>query len=194
MRVATLVLLLWIALTPSANAADTQATRLQASRALASADIATRRAAAGQLGEVGRMADVAALVKALRDRDDETRIIAEAAIWEIWGRSGDAEIDTLYQKGLQLMNFGAAGEAIQIFAHQFVDKMLAVLDIGLVLVPGCLELLAGTRHLRFEGFLPARSVGELMIVIGVGEPPGVLGIKHAGFVGAGDGRSLVRFS
>ena len=61
------------------------------------------------------MADVAALVKALRDRDDETRIIAEAAIWEIWGRSGDAEIDTLYQKGLQLMNFGAAGEAIQIF-------------------------------------------------------------------------------
>jgi tetratricopeptide (TPR) repeat protein len=115
MRAATLVLLLWIALTPSANAADTQATRLQASRALASADIATRRAAAGQLGEVGRMADVAALVKALRDRDDETRIIAEAAIWEIWGRSGDAEIDTLYQKGLQLMNFGAAGEAIQIF-------------------------------------------------------------------------------
>src|SRR6186997_494254 len=115
MRVATLVLLLWIALTPSANAADTQATRLQASRALASADIATRRAAAGQLGEVGRMADVAALVKALRDRDDETRAIAEAAIWEIWGRSGDAEIDELYQKGLQLMNFGAAGEAIKVF-------------------------------------------------------------------------------
>ena len=61
------------------------------------------------------MNDVAALVKALRDRDEETRAIAEAAIWEIWGRSGDAEIDELYQKGLQLMNFGAAGEAIKVF-------------------------------------------------------------------------------
>jgi tetratricopeptide (TPR) repeat protein len=116
MRAATLVLLLWIALTPSANAADAQSTRLQASRALASADIATRRAAAGQLGEVGRMTDVTALLKALRDRDEETRIIAEAAIWEIWGRSGDAEIDALYARGLELMNFGAAGEAIKTFS------------------------------------------------------------------------------
>ena len=110
-----LVLLLWTMLTPSVSGADTQSTRQQASRDLASADIATRRAAAGQLGEVGRMTDVAALVKALRDRDEETRAIAEAAIWEIWGRSGDAEIDELYQKGLQLMNFGAAGEAIKVF-------------------------------------------------------------------------------
>ena len=110
-----LVLLLCTMLTPSVSGADTQSTRQQASRDLASADIATRRAAAGQLGEVGRMTDVAALVKALRDRDEETRAIAEAAIWEIWGRSGDAEIDELYQKGLQLMNFGAAGEAIKVF-------------------------------------------------------------------------------
>jgi len=115
MPVATLVLLLWTALMPSANAADTQSTRLQASRALASTDVATRRAAAGQLGEVGRMADVTALLKALRDRDEETRVIAEAAIWEIWGRSGDAEIDALYVRGLELMNFGAAGEAIKTF-------------------------------------------------------------------------------
>jgi len=110
-----LMLLLCTMLTPSVSGADTQSTRQQASRDLASADIATRRAAAGQLGEIGRMTDVAALVKALRDRDEETRAIAEAAIWEIWGRSGDAEIDELYQKGLQLMNFGAAGEAIKVF-------------------------------------------------------------------------------
>ena len=110
-----LMLLLCTTLTPSVSGADTQSTRQQASRDLASADIATRRAAAGQLGEIGRMTDVAALVKALRDRDEETRAIAEAAIWEIWGRSGDAEIDELYQKGLQLMNFGAAGEAIKVF-------------------------------------------------------------------------------
>jgi len=116
MRAATLVLMLWTALIVSANAADTQSTRQQASRALASADIATRRAAAGRLGEVGRMADVAALLKALRDRDEETRVIAEAAIWDIWGRSGDAGIDALYARGLELMNAGAAGEAIKTFS------------------------------------------------------------------------------
>ena len=116
MRAATLVLMLWTALIVSAIAADTQSTRQQASRALASADIATRRAAAGRLGEVGRMADVAALLKALRDRDEETRVIAEAAIWDIWGRSGDAGIDALYARGLELMNAGAAGEAIKTFS------------------------------------------------------------------------------
>ncbi len=100
---------------PAAVAAGPPATREQASRALTSADPAARRAAATQLADSGRMSDVAALVKALRDRDEETRAIAEAAIWEIWGRSGDAGIDELYRKGLELMNFGAAGEAIQVF-------------------------------------------------------------------------------
>ena len=113
--IAAVCLLGWTVLAPAAAAAGPPVTRQQASRALPSADVATRRAGASQLGEVGRMGDVAALVKALRDRDEETRAIAEAAIWEIWGRSGDAEIDELYQKGLQLMNFGAAREAIQVF-------------------------------------------------------------------------------
>ena len=115
MRAPTLIFLFWAALLPPADAADTQSTRQQASRALASADIVTRRAGATHLGEVGRMNDVAALVKALRDSDEATRVIAEAAIWEIWGRSGDAGIDGLYRKGLELMNFGAAREAIQVF-------------------------------------------------------------------------------
>jgi tetratricopeptide (TPR) repeat protein len=95
--------------------AAAQVNHEQAFRSLASADAATRRAGAAGLAEVGRMSDVPALVKALRDRDDETRTIAEAAIWEIWGRSGDAGIDELYRKGLQLMQFGAAREAIQVF-------------------------------------------------------------------------------
>ena len=98
-----------------ATCAAAQVTHEQAFRSLASADAATRRAGAAGLAEVGRMSDVPALVKALRDRDEETRTIAEAAIWEIWGRSGDAGIDELYRKGLQLMNFGAAREAIQVF-------------------------------------------------------------------------------
>lgn len=114
-KVAAVFLLALTIFAPAAAAAGPPLTREQAARALTSADPATRRAAATQLADIGRMSDVAALVKALRDRDEETRAIAEAAIWEIWGRSGDAGIDELYRKGLQLMNFGAAGEAIQVF-------------------------------------------------------------------------------
>ncbi|MDB5811825.1 MAG: hypothetical protein JWN94_3947 [Betaproteobacteria bacterium] len=98
-----------------AIAADQSMSREQALRALTSSDPVARRAGAAQLGETGRMADVDALVKALRDRDGETRTIAEAALWDVWGRSGDKDIDALYQKGLALMNFGAAGDAIKIF-------------------------------------------------------------------------------
>jgi tetratricopeptide (TPR) repeat protein len=115
MRLAGILLLVGIALAPPAGAADQPLTRQQASRALVSPDPVTRRAAAGQLGEIGHMNDVAALVKALRDSDEETRAAAEGAIWEIWGRSGDAEIDALYKQGVAQMNIGAAGEAIEIF-------------------------------------------------------------------------------
>jgi tetratricopeptide (TPR) repeat protein len=115
MKVAAVFLLVCIALAPLADAADQQATRLQAARALVNPDPAVRRAAVSQLAEVGRMGDVAALVKALRDSDEETRATAEGAIWEIWGRSGDAEIDALYKRGVELMNFGAAGQAIATF-------------------------------------------------------------------------------
>ncbi len=115
MRVAATFFLVLVALLPAAEAADQPLTRQQASRALSSADVAMRRAGASQLGEVGRMGDVAALVKALRDRDEATRAIAEAAIREIWGRSGDVQIDELYLQGLDLMNSGAAGEAIKTF-------------------------------------------------------------------------------
>lgn len=68
------------------------------------------------------MNDVAALVKALRDSDEETRAAAESAIWEIWGRSGDAQTDAIYQRGMQLMNLGAAGEAIKAFTLVIKNK------------------------------------------------------------------------
>jgi tetratricopeptide (TPR) repeat protein len=92
-----------------------EVSREQAARGLASQDVSARRTAAAQLGEVGRMSDVGALVKALNDSDEEARSIAEAAIWQIWGRSGDSEIDKLYAQGVAFMNFGAAREAIQVF-------------------------------------------------------------------------------
>ena len=115
MKLAATCLLALVALGPVAYAADHSPERPLALHALSNPDPAARRAAASQLAEVGRMGDVAVLVKALRDRDEATRAIAEAAIWEIWGRSGDAEIDALYRRGMELLNFGAAGEALKVF-------------------------------------------------------------------------------
>ena len=51
--------------------------REQAVQSLSQADAQTRRDAASRLGEVGSMADVALLVKALRDPDEDTRNQAE---------------------------------------------------------------------------------------------------------------------
>ncbi len=91
MKPAALFFLVCIASVQMVAAAD-QLTHEQALRALNNAVVAVRRAAATRLAEVGRMGDVATLVKALRDRDEETRAAAEGAIWQIWGRSGDAQI------------------------------------------------------------------------------------------------------
>lgn len=111
-RMQWLALLLW-AMTMTVVAAEL--THDQALKALTNADVAVRRAAVAQLAETGRMSDVNSLVKALRDRDDEMRDLAEAAIWEIWGRSGDAGIDGLYAKGVALMGRGAVREALEVF-------------------------------------------------------------------------------
>jgi tetratricopeptide (TPR) repeat protein len=109
------LLLVWLALTPAAGAADQPLTRDEALSAIGGPDAAARRAGATRLGEIGHVRDAAVLVKALRDRDAQTRVAAESAIWEIWGRSGDTDVDALYRRGMELMNFGAAGEAIKIF-------------------------------------------------------------------------------
>ena len=63
------------------------------------------------------MVDVPALVRALRDRDEETREIAERAIWAVWARPGDSEVDALYRQGVEQMNLGLPQEAIATFSR-----------------------------------------------------------------------------
>src|SRR5512133_93253 len=70
--------------------------RAQALQALVQAEAPLRRQAAGRLGEIGVMADTAALLQALRDTDADARAQAEKALWQIWGRSGDVGVDRLY--------------------------------------------------------------------------------------------------
>src|SRR2546430_5567495 len=63
------------------------------------------------------MADVALLVKALRDPDEDTRDQAEQALWRIWARSGDPEVDRLYQTGIEQMNAGDLQRSIVTFTR-----------------------------------------------------------------------------
>jgi len=93
------------------------ATREQAARSLAQPDVRARRDAATRLGEIGTMTDVRTLVRALRDDDEETRANAELAIWRIWARSGDPEIDRLYETGIHQMEEGDLREAIATFTR-----------------------------------------------------------------------------
>ncbi len=117
MQHAAILLLSLIMAAPAMGATDQTLTRQQALRELGKADPAARRAAAARLGEVGLMSDVPALIKALRDRDDETRAIAESAVWSVWGRSGDNAIDALYQQGVEQLNLGLAADAIATFTR-----------------------------------------------------------------------------
>ena len=91
--------------------------REEAVQSLTHADAQTRRDAASRLGEVGSMADVALLVKTLRDPDEDMRNQAEQALWRIWARSGDPEVDRLYQTGIEQMNAGDLQQSIATFTR-----------------------------------------------------------------------------
>ena len=113
---AALVLILLL----SGTAAQAQGlSRGQAARALSNADTQMRRDAVSRLGEVGTMADatLALLVNGLRDTDADVRDRAEQALWRIWGRSGDQEVDRLYQAGVEQMSAGDLRQSIATFTR-----------------------------------------------------------------------------
>jgi tetratricopeptide (TPR) repeat protein len=92
-------------------------TREQALAGLGGADVEARRQAAAWMGEVGRMDDVPALVKVLRDPDPVVRALAEHALWQVWSRSGDTAIDALFQEGVALMTRREGPAAVTIFSR-----------------------------------------------------------------------------
>jgi tetratricopeptide (TPR) repeat protein len=81
------------------------------------ADAEARRAGAVALGETGQMADVPALAAALRDPDALVRALAERALWEVWSRSGDREIDDLFAVGLTQMQERQGQAAVETFTR-----------------------------------------------------------------------------
>jgi len=101
----------------SAAAAEAELTRAQALQHLSEVDASKRREAVARLGDVGVMADSKALVKRLRDSDEEVRSAAEESLWKIWSRSGDEKVDTVYRQGIRQMSEGLGMEAVATFSR-----------------------------------------------------------------------------
>ena len=108
-----------LAVTPAA-AQPSRERALQELQEPASAD--ARRKAAQTLAEVGVMADVGELAQALRDSDAQVRAFAEAAMWEIWSRSGDEETDRLLAIGIEQMNAREGETAVETFTRVIERK------------------------------------------------------------------------
>ena len=112
------VLVLMAAFAPGvASAAAPELTREQALAAIDETDPVVRRDAINRLASVGTMADVPRLVASLRDPDEDARDDAQQALWEIWARSGDPEVDALYRTGIEQMSAGRLDDAIATFSR-----------------------------------------------------------------------------
>ena len=81
------------------------------------ADVESRRLGARTLGESGTMSDVPTLVRALRDTDALVRRLAEQALWQVWSRSGNAEVDDLLGVGIAQMSTGDGPAAVETFTR-----------------------------------------------------------------------------
>lgn len=81
------------------------------------ASVEARRRGAHALAESGTMGDLPALVRALRDTDPDVRAASETAMWEIWSRSGDAEVDKLFALGVAQMTAREADAAVETFSR-----------------------------------------------------------------------------
>jgi tetratricopeptide (TPR) repeat protein len=119
-RVAALALAAALLVTPGGGPgrAAAEPTRQEAREALgAPADVETRRRAAVWLGQKGLMDDAPALVQALRDRDPLVRASAEQSLWQVWSRSGDAEVDRLLALGIEQMGAREVDAAVETFSR-----------------------------------------------------------------------------
>jgi tetratricopeptide (TPR) repeat protein len=80
-------------------------------------DAAARRDAVRTLADTGVMADLPALAHALRDPDPDVRALAGEAMWQVWSRTGDADIDRRFAVGVKQMNGRDLAEAVETFSE-----------------------------------------------------------------------------
>ncbi len=92
-------------------------TRAAAVSNLEHKDVKQRAAAVAYLAETGQPTDGLLLVKRLADDNPAVRGMAESALWQVWGRSGDAQADKLLAEGIALMSGGQFRPAIALFSQ-----------------------------------------------------------------------------
>jgi tetratricopeptide (TPR) repeat protein len=79
--------------------------------------VEARRRGAQMLGETGTMSDLPRLVQALRDADSVVRAFAENAMWQVWSRSGDEQVDRLLALGIEQMQTRQGEAAVDTFTR-----------------------------------------------------------------------------
>ena len=88
----------------------------QARKALGHAEPQRRIHGMYQLTKLGTAKDADAVYPLLDDAQAEVRQVALATVWQLWGKSGDAAIDKLYQEGVDKMRDGDTAGAIKVFS------------------------------------------------------------------------------
>jgi tetratricopeptide (TPR) repeat protein len=116
-RIRVLVLAAGITVLASPAFPQAPSSREEALAALASPEPAARAAAIVWIARHGAQADAAALYERLRDPDPTVRGYAEQALWLLWSRSGEPEIDRLMERGTTEMSEGRHREAIATFSE-----------------------------------------------------------------------------
>jgi tetratricopeptide (TPR) repeat protein len=112
-----LLTILFAALCLAAPASGQILDREAALQALKDPDAGRREQGIVGLARNGRMADAPALVAALRDPDESVRATAEQALWIVWSRSGNPQVDKLFAQGLEEMNGGRLDAGIATFTR-----------------------------------------------------------------------------
>ena len=114
--IARLLFVIWmLALAPDTAVAQTSLSRTQALTALSHIEPLERAMALARLAEIGLMADAEQVAKRLRDDDEQVRELANVAMWRIWGRSGDRDIDSLFERGVGQMEADDMPAALNTF-------------------------------------------------------------------------------
>src|SRR6185295_1685198 len=84
---------------------------------LYSSDAGVRRNAVDRLAELGETSDADLVIEALHDSDGDVRAHAEIAVWTLWMRSGDPEVDSLLKSGVERMQDGEMSKAVEAFTR-----------------------------------------------------------------------------
>lgn len=101
----------------SVTAAEVRLSHAEALAALEAPLPSQRLAGISRLAEIGTMADADRLVAQLADADEAQRERISDAMWQIWSRSGDPDIDALYRRGVEQMQAAQLRDAAATFSE-----------------------------------------------------------------------------